>query len=138
MGDISANSFELVLFVIAMLFLLFVLLGVAGLVMRHFIRPMHDRIWKHKRKKEKSFSNLFSEGLLFFMMIIWFPFIILLTFGGLYIAITSLIAGDVLKTIIGFLFTIFFGAKFWFMFEHKEHAKKRWAKNALKKSKRKK
>ncbi len=101
-----------------------------GLIMRHLIVPAHDRIWKFKRKKIKKISakELFMDGLFFMILIFWVPFLLLLAIGSLYVAITSIISGNILNSILGVALSLFFGIKLWYMFEHRSKAKKRWKK----------
>ena len=128
MGEIFANFLGFLLSAIAMLFAICVILFAFGLIMRHWMKPFHNKIWKHKEKKKTSLRELFHEGVFLFILTYWIPFILLLTFGSLYFAITSAIEKNIFKTILGLLFTIFFGFKLWFMFEHTNHSKKRWNK----------
>ena len=127
MGEIFGNFLGFLLFAIAMLFAICVILFAFGWIMRHWVKPIHNKIWRHKEKKKTSLAELFHEGVFLFILTYWVPFILLLTFGSLYFAITSAIEKNMFKTILSLLFSVFFGFKLWFMFEHKEHAKKRWS-----------
>lgn len=118
------------------IFSLLVLLGIIvfigaiflfGLIMRHIVVPTHDKLWKYKRKKwGANFKELFMDGLFFLVLILWFPFILILTLGSLYIAVTAVIEKNVLNAVIGIVLSTFFGAKLGYMIEHRSHAKKRW------------
>jgi predicted permease len=118
------------------IFSLLVLLGIIifigviflfGLIMRHIIIPTHDRIWKYKRRNRKGdLKEVFMDGLFFLIMVLWFPFILILTLGSLYIAASAVVEKNVLNTIIGIALSTFFGAKLGYMLEHRSHAKKRW------------
>jgi hypothetical protein len=124
------------------IFSLLILLGIIvsigiiflfGLIMRHIVIPTHDKIWRYKRKKIGSgLKELFMDGLFFLIMILWFPFIIILTLGSLYIAVSAVVEKNILNIIIGIALATFFGAKLGYMLEHRSHAKKRW-KNKRKK-----
>jgi hypothetical protein len=95
--------------------------------MRHIVIPTHDRIWKYKRRNRKGdLKEVFMDGLLFLILILWFPFILILTLGSLYIAVTAVIEKNILDSIIGIVLSTFFGAKLGYMLEHRSHAKKRW------------
>jgi hypothetical protein len=125
------------------IFSLLVLLGIMvftgliflfGLIMRHIVIPTHDRIWKYKRRKKIiDLKELFMDGLFFLIMILWFPFILILTLGSLYIAVSAVIEKNILNAIIGIALSTFFGAKLGYMLEHRSHAKKRWKKKRRKK-----
>jgi hypothetical protein len=118
------------------IFSLLVLLGIIffiavvfsfGLIMRHIVIPSHDKIWKYKRRNKKGdLKEVFMDGLLFLILILWFPFILILTLGSLYIAVTAVIEKNVLNAVIGIALSTFFGAKLGYMLEHRSHAKKRW------------
>jgi hypothetical protein len=124
-GDNLAIGFFLLLGIIAFIGIIFVF----GLIMRHFVVPTHDRLWRYKRKKKIiSLKELFMDGLFFLILILWFPFIIILTLGSLYIAITGIIEKNILSIIIGIALSTFFGAKIGYMIEHRSHAKNRWKK----------
>jgi len=120
-----------------MIFSLLILLGIIifmgiiflfGLILRHIVIPTHDKIWKYKRKKKISnnLKELFMDGLFFLVLILWFPFLIILTLGSLYIAISSVIEKNILNAIIGIVLSTFFVTKLGYMLEHRSHAKKRW------------
>ena len=104
-----------------------------GLLMRHIVYPLHDKIWKYRRRKKgTTLKELFMDGLFFLIIILWFPFISILTAGSLYIAISSSIEKNILNTLLGIALTIFFGSKLWFMLEHKKRAENRWKKRKRK------
>ena len=138
MGDIFPNFFRFLLSVISVSFLIVVLAIGLGTIMRHFVRPTYNKIWKYKEEKKTSLRNLFSEGLLLGIVMLWFPLVIFLFFASLYFTINSIGDGNVLASVFGVLLSLFFALKIWFMFEHKEYAKKRWeSKKSKKKSKKK-
>ena len=126
-----------------MIFSLLLLLGIIisigviflfGLIMRHLVIPTHDRIWKYKRKNKGSkLKELFMDGLFFLMLALWFPFILILTIGSLYIAVSAVIEKNILNIFIGIALSAFFGAKLGYMLEHRSHAKKRWKKKKRRK-----
>jgi uncharacterized membrane protein YcaP (DUF421 family) len=66
------------------------------------------------------------DGLFFLILILWFPFILILTLGSLYIAVSAVIEKNILNTIIGIALSTFFVTKLGYMLEHRHHAKKRW------------
>jgi hypothetical protein len=102
--------------------------------MRHLVIPTHDRIWKYKRKNKGSkLKELFMDGLFFLMLALWFPFILILTIGSLYIAVSAVIEKNILNIFIGIALSAFFGAKLGYMLEHRSHAKKRWKKKKRRK-----
>ena len=119
-----------------MIFGLLLLLGIIGfigmvflfgLIMRHIVIPTHDRFWKYKRKNKKGdLKEVFMDGLFFLILILWIPFMLILTLGSLYIAVSAVIEKNILNAIIGIVLSTFFGAKIGYMFEHRSHAKKRW------------
>jgi len=104
-----------------------------GLIMQHIIRPVHDKMWGHKKKKRTDLKTLFLDGMFLLIMALWIPFIVLLTLGSLYVAVTAVIEKNILNSIIGIALSVFFGAKIGYMLEHRIAAEKRWKRKRNKK-----
>jgi hypothetical protein len=127
-GDNAIVGFLLLFGIVIIIGIIFLF----GLIMRHIVIPTNDKIWKYKRKKKASkLKELFMDGLFFLMMILWFPFIIILTLGSLYIAASAVVERNILDIIIGVALSTFFGAKLGYMIEHRNHAKNRWKKKRM-------
>lgn len=125
----SGDVFLLTVAVVIGIAVAFGLILLLGLILRHIVTPIHDKIWNHKRKKERNIfrlKELFMDGLFLLIMMLWLPFISILAVGSAYVAIVSISEGNVLNSILGIALTLFFASKLFFMLEHRSHAKKRW------------
>lgn len=96
--------------------------------MYYIIRPIHDRVWRYKIKRSKKINDLVWDGMLLIISIAWFPMMIGLVCLGVYITISSIINFYIGGILGGLILTLLFGFQIFYMWKHREKAKKRWAK----------
>jgi len=131
---------EILKLILELIFGLIIGIGIIfllGFIMLWFIRPLHDKIWKQKIERKRNAHSIFVEGIWLKVLLIWFPFILILALGSLWLAITSLLEGSIFGFILGLILATFFGAKIYYMFEHREVAKKKSRAKAKKKAEKK-
>jgi len=133
MNEVGQVIIKVIAVVLAIIFVPFVI----GLLTRHVVRPVHNKIWGYKLPKKKGIKDLWLEGILLIIMVCWILLSALSIAVAFIFFVNSVKDGNILYSVLSLVVMIILLVYFWRMLEHKKRAKERRKKRLKKIKKRK-